>query len=58
VNPNHLTTMKTIVIILVTLVVSQQIYRSYGSKNIVTKTTDVCVGTVRSLLHSAEHLLK
>jgi ribosomal protein S8E len=50
--------MKTLLIIIVTLVVSQQIYRSYGPRNIITKTTDTCLGSVRWSLRSAEHLLK
>lgn len=50
--------MKTIVIILVTLVVSQQIYRSYGPRNLITQTTDVCVDGARWVLRSAENVLK
>jgi len=50
--------MKTLVIILVTLVVSQQIYRSYGPRNLITQTTDACVDGARWVLRSAENALK
>lgn len=50
--------MKTVLIILVTLFVSQQVYRLYGPNNLINRTTDTCRSAVHWVFHSASHLTK
>lgn len=56
--PKPITTMKTVLIILVTLFVSQQVYRLYGPNNLINRTTDTCRSAVHWVFHSASHLTK
>ena len=50
--------MKTLLIILVTLFVSQNIYQQYGSDNVLSHVTDACRGALHWVLASALQLAK
>lgn len=57
--PGHpFLTMKTILIILVTLMTSQLLYVEYGPRNPVARVADAAAGSVRWFLHRALNMVE
>jgi hypothetical protein len=50
--------MKTILLILTTLIISQFLYVEYGPQNPVARLSSAAAGSVRWLLHSAFHVVE
>ena len=50
--------MKTIVVVLVTLMISQLLYVEFGPRNPVARVSEAAVGSVRWLLQRALHVVE